>query len=486
MNVSTQPYSSYYTLSFSERFIANLFRIIPEVESHVLITGATGTGKTLLIKFALLYGYKYSTIPEDTRVIIFDTVSGQGSFKNFVNHYLVPSLNIFDYVPHEHVEPLLGYVFENFMNSPFTAIQREVFNIAIDSVDKRNFINITYALKSLREKLTGKFDYENACLAVVRRLDTAGLSHGFFNFTDPLIDTVIRNVLDSQVVGIDLRHTTLKHVSDIARYVWITFFLKAMLFNDEYLTSGRFRKTVIIIDEAHNFFRSSIRVSEGLSENPLASFIREGRNYNVFFILITQSLRDISEDVQEAVRFKIRFLSDAEKSARELMNYGRYLQTHHSVDKTYHLIQSIEDMYMLDMDECAIWIGVPRTRQGKVLKEVKSHVVANNVFKIKVPSEDLLDKLLNEFYDWQYQRCKFKRFDWEKYFIDYIKFRKIDDKFMNEFKRYGFVIPKTLSSSPTLEVLKRMIDAYLYYVKKIIKFELKEGVEKGEEERSQD
>ena len=452
-------------MRFSEEFIVNFFKIIPEVESHVLITGATGTGKTLLIKFALLYGYKYSTIPEDTRVIIFDTVSGQGSFKNFVNYYLVPSLNIFDYVPHEHVEPLLGYVFENFMNSPFTAIQREVFNTAIDSVDKRNFINITYALKSLREKLTGKFDYENACLAVIRRLDTAGLSHGFFNYTSPLIDTVIKNELDGQVVGIDLRYDTFRFLSNIARYVWITFFLKSMLFNYEYLNSGKFKKTIVIIDEAHRFFKSSIKVSEGFSENPLATFIREGRNYNVFFILISQSPRDIPEDVQDATRFKIRFLSDVEKSAQQLVNYERFLQTYRNVDKTYDLLQSVKDMYMLDMNDCAVWIGISRRKQSETLSKICTHITTHNIFKIEVPSEELIDNLLNEFYDDWSKDYKFRDFDWEIWMRRLLVSKNLDiNTYMKLFKQYGFTVPET--PSPTFDILRDRVKIYLEHVEK--------------------
>ncbi|ADN49547.1 type IV secretion system DNA-binding domain-containing protein [Vulcanisaeta distributa] len=282
----------------------HLFHFMVLDETHALIFGSIGTGKTTLIKNALM------SVPCDYAVVVFDAA---GTYEGYTDYYAPYPLNPLDYLSDiealDVIEevltmrfPRLPYVMTPAMEYMFMRAYGELTGQADDQLGNQPIpqavsdrgravgeVSISGLIKHLNDLVSGgalaREDEVNSARGLIRRLTY--FNHWLFGRTHPLINRLINGGLRGKSIGIDL-----SWFSPVQRWFYVLSLLAI-------LNSMQARDLILVIDEAHLYFR--------LGESTLTTSVRVGRNYGRYFALITQSPFDIPREFISMNKLFIEF-----------------------------------------------------------------------------------------------------------------------------------------------------------------------------------
>ncbi|GEM_PF-1269935 len=260
--------------------------------SHAMIIGTSGVGKTTLIKEALC-----KTKTTDYNIVVFDTI---GTFQEqTMVHGPIP-INIFDFCrdPIRILDCINETLLTKFGNVKYCLspameeIFLEMYERAQQEHSKLNFRELVKILKE-EEQNTITRERKLAIQALTRRLRYFNI--WMLNETHPVIRKVFSRMIRGLSLGIDL-----SFLSDVQRFAYVLMFLLA-------LSESRARNIIVVIDEAHLLLREETTL--------LGEQVRVGRNFNRLFLLVTHSPDDIPPAIRNIVRIVVRFpLSIDDKS----------------------------------------------------------------------------------------------------------------------------------------------------------------------------
>ena len=262
----------------------HLFHFMVLDETHAVIFGSIGTGKTTLIKNALM------NIPSDYAVVVFDIT---GSYEGYTDYHAPYPLNPLNFINEhralnviEEVEriayPNYPYVMTPAMAYMFTKAYAELTR-AGNQASVGDIIK--YLNDAVESGAIAREDEVNSARGLLRRLHD--IDHWIFRQTHPLINRLLNGELRGKSIGIDL-----SWLEPTQRWFYVLSFLAAV-------SAVNTRNVIIVVDEAHLYFR--------LGESTLTTSIRVGRNYNRYFALITQSIFDIPREFISMNKLFIEF-----------------------------------------------------------------------------------------------------------------------------------------------------------------------------------
>jgi hypothetical protein len=280
----------------------DLLQVMVDNESHVVVYGAMGTGKTTLMRSCL------RKVPPGYSALVFDV---GGGYEGFTDYHALYPINPVELVPHalhsvvDEVLKIAGV--SEALSSPmiYNAIRCMTWLTNSpgpfgppQSFDtrrfSRDFTGLFRLCGALVEEGVVASDDANSIKALLRRL--FDMHHWAINSpeTHPLIKKFLSGGLRGKSIGIDLRPFRF----DIQRWFYIIALLKAIELSD--LTN-----VIIVIDEAHLFLHSPA--------STLASLVRVGRNRRVYFALISQAPQDFPSSIWSTdkifIEFPIPFIS---------------------------------------------------------------------------------------------------------------------------------------------------------------------------------
>mgnify|MGYP001770754971 CR=1 FL=1 len=253
----------------------HLFHFMVMNETHALVFGAVGTGKTTLIKNALM------NVPSDYAVVVFDIT---GSYEGYTDYHAPYPLNPLNHLNAVEVLDVLGEVLTmrfprlSYVMTP--AMEHMFMNAYTELTTKESEAEATIGdvIKHLDESIKSgaiaREDEANSARGLIRRLQY--FNHWAFQRTHPIINRLLKGELRGRSIGIDLRW-----LSPIQRWFYVLSFLAAANAVDA-------RNVIFVIDEAHLYLR--------LGESTLTLSLRIGRNSNRYFALITQSPFDVPRE----------------------------------------------------------------------------------------------------------------------------------------------------------------------------------------------
>ncbi|WP_238375055.1 ATP-binding protein [Vulcanisaeta thermophila] len=270
----------------------HLFQLMILNETHMIVFGAIGTGKSSLMRNALV------NIPSDYSVIVFDVV---GNYEGYTDYYAPYPFNPLDYLSGLELTdiirevlsirfPRLQYIMTPAMDEllmrAYSWFEEPVKGIDSGAYPK----NIEGLIKVLRDAIKvgiiNTEDEVNSTRGLLRRLEY--FRHWIFNETHPLIAKLLSGGLRGLSVGIDLHFLT----SPLQRWFYVLSFIAS-------LDSAGTTNIILIIDEAHLYFRTG--------ESTLTFAIRTGRNRRRYFVLITQSPLDIPNELISSNKLFVEF-----------------------------------------------------------------------------------------------------------------------------------------------------------------------------------
>jgi len=278
--------------------IRDFFRLIPTNQGHAVVSGATGAGKSTFIKNALPY------IDPNYTVFVLDVTGG---YEGYTDYHAPYPLNVVNELNPVILPSVLAETFEiageEGAITPTMARNLELLAMWLlgleappQGLDVSKYPRTLGGMIKLAEDAVNvgaiQGNLIESIYALIRRLNL--VRHWMVDSeTHPLIREAVEGKLRGRSVGIDLS----VFEDDIQRWFYIISFLRIL--------AKRARNVVVVIDEAHIFFRREA--------STLPQFIRMGRNFGRYAVLITQSPLDFPPWVMSVakilVEFPIPFLS---------------------------------------------------------------------------------------------------------------------------------------------------------------------------------
>lgn len=294
-------------------FMTRYYPIDVDLTRHLMVLGATGSGKTTLVKSLINSALQKNVF---NKIVIFDPtgeysldlVGGRG-------YVAVPGIDIAVNplaLPRHRASELLSmaiqaaaFIYGENDNGGFSFIQLEVLDKALERLGDRNNLKDLYVVLNDLEQELRRNDYLNAISAVRRRLRKV------------MIAALMRNALSasaaqSRLLVINMA-PPLYFVSQVAAIIFTLTFLEVL--------SGILRKSLVVIDEAHRILNRYM-----VGESIIERLIREGRHDGVTLILVTQDppldiKRNVLDIVGHYAVFKLNGKSAVE--AADLLGIGK-------------------------------------------------------------------------------------------------------------------------------------------------------------------
>lgn len=253
----------------------NVIDLAIRSDSHVLIVGSSGAGKTTLVKDVLS-----RFVSDDYSIIVFDPLRLYEDCSDIHAPLPISVLEVKERLTEIIIEALLlHYRNDRYVLSP---MMEELLERAIQggaaSIDE-----VIYKLEKLANNATRQ-DVVLSATALKRRLSR--LACWIFNRTHPVLREIRDGKVRGAVIGLDM-----SFLSDIQRTVYTLSII-------EYTLASR-QGLIYVVDEAHLFLK---RDSQLFTE-----YLRLGRNLRKYFLLLTHSRRDLPESLLDIVRVIVEF-----------------------------------------------------------------------------------------------------------------------------------------------------------------------------------
>jgi hypothetical protein len=275
----------------------DLFGVMVDNESDVIVYGAKGEGKTRLVHNAL------RRVPRDFTVVVPDTT---GRYAGYVDYHSPYPINVVEL----NSESLPAVLEEAYAVAGMPGVISPTMAQNLDTLvswllglqppqglDVSKYPRTLSGLISLAEASVNEGVFQGnlveSVMALVRRLKF--VRHWLVDHeTHPIIKRLLSGGLRGKSVGIDL--------SILKRGIRMWFYTIALL---NAILDSNLTNVIVVIDEAHMFLGSQLSV--------LKDLMRVGRNYNIYFVLISQAPQHFPPDVWSEdkifIEFPIPFIS---------------------------------------------------------------------------------------------------------------------------------------------------------------------------------
>ncbi len=244
-------------------------------DSHVLVLGSSGAGKTTLIRNVLS-----SFTSDEFSVILFDPMRLYEACCDLHAPLPVNLLEVKERLVEIIIDALMShYRSDRYVISPMMEeLLTKIVHSDVETIDE-----VLQYLEKIANTTT-RHDVMLSALALKRRLSC--LSCWIFERTHRVLRRIRDGKLRGFVIGLDI-----SFLSDMQR---VTYVLSVI----EYTLSAN-QGLVYVLDEAHLLLRRNLSM--------LAEYLRVGRNLRKLFILLTHSKRDIPETLLDVVRMVVEF-----------------------------------------------------------------------------------------------------------------------------------------------------------------------------------
>jgi len=255
--------------------MVNLLNLAVSVDSHVLVFGSSGAGKTTLIRNMLS-----SFMSDEYSVIVFDPMRLYEEHCDIHAPLPIGLLEVKDRLVDIVIEALIShYRSERYVISP---MMEEMLTKIVHSGAK-TIDEVLQRLEKIANTSTRQ-DIVLSATALKRRVSY--LSCWIFEKTHRLLRELREGKYRGLVVGLDT-----SFLNDMQRVVYTLSVI-------EYTYTSS-QGIIYVVDEAHLLL--------GRSQRALTEYLRLGRNFRKLFILITHSKRDIPETLLDVIRIIVEF-----------------------------------------------------------------------------------------------------------------------------------------------------------------------------------
>lgn len=267
-------------------FMTRYYLIDVDLTRHLIVLGATGSGKSTLVKSLILNAMQRDLF---NKIVVFDPTGEYSLFLAGRAYIAVPGIDIAINpltLPRHRASELLSMAIQAAAlmygesdNSGFSFIQLEVLEKALERLGDRNTLRDLYLVLNDLEQELRRTDYLNAISAVRRRLRKL------------MIMALMRNAISSSAARsrlLVINMAPLYFASQVAAVLFILAFLEVL--------EGSLNNSLIVIDEAHRILNRYV-----IGESIIERLIREGRHGNTVLILVTQDPLDIKRNVLDIV-----------------------------------------------------------------------------------------------------------------------------------------------------------------------------------------
>ncbi len=284
-----------------------LFDLIVENESHALVIGASGTGKTTLIKQELQSGSEALRRIRN-RVLIIDRI---GNYKGFVEYHGPFPLNPLEFVqPKDFIDAISQSVISTYgdIQTPWSPAQEKIVEDCLEGTAPRGggepARSIPELIQCVRSSRYSERDDEMARKAVERRIDLFN-NLLFARRTHGLLKAWLEGRLNASL-AIDVSRVPLPKAN---AYVYA---LLAVLARSR--VKG---PMIVVIDEAQYYATVGFRGGLSLLEEA----IRVSRNFETYYIAMTQDPEGLPKRLVKVFKVYVIFNITNRKETSELLGF---------------------------------------------------------------------------------------------------------------------------------------------------------------------